>query len=181
MWKRILLLAVGLMIAALATSAAAGTGATPPRGYVPPLAGPAGSVRLTFEGLRSTGQALWSGDHFSAEALRDLLLSVEYQALAPGPHTQRLQLYLPDGALYQQVTTAIEAGGAGKPAAEAHPEQGMTPRAPGAQPGREQVVTRLPVGGTWITQYSLYGIWRVEVYLDQARTPTVQRTFVLAP
>ena len=132
-----------------------------------------------FEGLRSTGQTLWGGDHFAAKTLRDLLLRVEYQALAPGAHTQRLQLYLPDGALYQQFTTALEAGGGGKPAAEAHPAH--APRAPGAQPGTEQVVTRLPVGGTWITQYSLYGTWRVEVYLDQARTPTVQRTFVLAP
>ncbi len=43
------------------------------------------------------------------------------------------------------------------------------------------MATRLPLGGTWITQYSLYGTWRVEVYLDQARTPTVQRTLVLAP
>jgi len=179
MSKRILLLAVGLMIAALATSAAAGSGATPPRGYVPPLAGPEGAVRLTFEGLRATGETLWGGDHFSAKVLRDLLVYVEYQALAPGAHTQRLQLYLPDGALYQQFTSALEAGGAGKPAAEAPPAH--APRAPGAQAGMEQVVTRLPVGGTWITQYSLYGTWRVEVYLDQARTPTVQRTFVLAP
>ena len=177
---RVLLVAL-LFPLALATSAAAGTGATPPRGYVPPLAGPEGSVRLTFEGLRSTGQALWGGDHFSAKALRDLMFRVEYQALAPGPHTQRLQLYLPDGALYQQFTTAVEAGGAAKGPAEAHPEHALAPRAPGAHPEREKVVTRLPVGGTWITQYSLYGTWHVEVYLDQARTPTVQRTFVLAP
>ncbi|MFI5339005.1 MAG: hypothetical protein ACHQ7N_04110 [Candidatus Methylomirabilales bacterium] len=177
---RVLLVAL-LLLLALAGVAAAGGGATPPRGYVPPLAGPEGPVRLTFEGLRPTGQALVGGDHFSAKALRDLLILVEYRDLAPGPHTQRLQLYLPDGALYQQFTTAVEAGGAAQGRAEAHPEHARAPRAPGEQPGKEQVVTRLPVGGTWITQYSLYGTWHVEVYLDQARTPTVHRTLVLAP
>ncbi len=142
---------------ALTASAATGGGAITPRSYVPPLAGLEGPVRLVFEGLRPTGQALWGGDHFSASALRDLLILVKYRDLTPGPHTQLLQLYLPDGALYQQFMSAV---GPGAPA---------------------QVETRLPVGGTWITQYSLYGTWHVEVYLDQAQTPTVQRTLVLAP
>jgi len=166
MWKRILLLAVGLMIAALAGVAAAGSGASLPRGYVPPLAGPEGPVRISFEGLLPTGKALAGGAHFSAKALRDLLIRVDYRALAPGRHTQRLAFYAPDGALYQQFATAFEVG------APAH-------QAPGGPSGSTQVETRLLVGGTWITQYSLYGTWRVEVYLDQARTPVVHRDLVL--
>jgi hypothetical protein len=181
MRKRIVLLAITLMIAALATSAAAGGGATP-RAYVPPLAGPEGPVRISFEGLLHTGKALPGGAHFSAAALRDLLILVEYRDLAPGRHTQRLHLYAPDGALYQQFATEFEVEGAGPtPRAGAHPAHGPAHRDPGGPPGSEQVETRLPVGGTWITQHSLYGTWRVEVYLDQARTPTVYRNLVLSP
>ncbi len=180
MRKPRLLLGALLCPLALAGLAAAGGGVTP-RGYVPPLAGLEGPVRLAFEGLRPTGQALPGGDHFSAKALRDLLILVKYRDLTPGPHTQRLQLYAPDGALYQQFTTAVEGDGTAKGPAEAPSKQGRTPRADSGAPGSTQVATRLPVGGTWITQYSLYGTWHVEVYLDQARTPVVQRTLDLAP
>jgi hypothetical protein len=37
------------------------------------------------------------------------------------------------------------------------------------------------VGGTWITEYTLLGAWRVEVYLDGATTPVASGTFVLSP
>jgi hypothetical protein len=181
MWKRYALLVALLLPLALAGGAAAGSGASPPRGYLPPLAGPEGPVRLAFEGLLPSGQALLGGDHFSAKALRDLLVLVEYRALTPGPHTQRLLLYLPEGALYQQFTTAFESGEAAKGQAPALPASGRAPQAHHEELGMEQVTTRLPVGGTWITQYGLYGTWRVEVYLDQARTPAAQRTFVLEP
>jgi hypothetical protein len=143
--------------AALTASATSGGGAITPRGYVPPLAGTEGTVRIQFDGLLHTGKSLSGGEQFSAAALRDLLITVAYQNLALGSHTQRLQLYAPDGALYQQFSTAFAVGGS-----VTQPE------------------TRLPVGGTWITQHSLYGTWRVEVYLDQARTPAAQRNLVLS-
>jgi hypothetical protein len=181
MRKRIVLLAAVLMTVGLAAPAAAGTGATP-RGYMPPLAGPEGPVRISFEGLLHTGKALPGGGHFSAAALRDLLILVEYRDLAPGRHTQRLHLYGPDGALYQQFSTAFAVEGAGaRPRAEAPPAHGTAHRDHFGSPGIVPVETRLPVGGTWITQHSLYGTWRVEVYLDQARTPTVYRNLVLTP
>ena len=133
------------------------TGASTPRSYVPPLTEPEATVQIQFEGLLHTGKSLAGGGDFSAAALRDLLIAVAYQNLALGAHTQRLHLYAPDGALYQQFATAFVVEGS-----VARPE------------------TRLLVGGTWITQHSLYGTWRVEVYLDQARTPAAQRTLVLS-
>jgi hypothetical protein len=114
-------------------------------------------VQIQFDGLLHTGKSLLGGGNFSADAVRDLLITVAYQGLALGAHTQRLNLYAPDGALYQQFATAFVVEGS-----VARPE------------------TRLLVGGTWITQHSLYGTWRVEVYLDQARTPAAQRTLVLS-
>lgn len=41
--------------------------------------------------------------------------------------------------------------------------------------------TRLPVGGTWITEYYLYGAWRVDVYLDREELPITSEVFVLTP
>ena len=145
-------------------SAAGGRG---PSGYVPPLVEEAGPVRLQLIGLLHTGreQPGWA---FSARTIRDLLIVVEYRDLPAGPHTQRLKLFLPDGALYQQFTREF--------AADGPPERGRGRRGP----GREVVETRLPVGGTWITEHGLYGKWRFEVYLDQAPQPTASHTFTLA-
>lgn len=137
-----------------------------PRSYVPPVVEEHGRVRVSLVGLLHTGKQD-SGWRFSGQTLRDLVIVVEYRDLPAGPHTQRLKLFAPDGALYQQFTTEF--------AANDHSARGQSRRGAGWQP----VETRLPVGGTWITQYSLYGTWRVEVYLDQARTPVVHRNLVL--
>ncbi len=54
-----------------------------------------------------------------------------------------------------------------------------THREPGRARGWERVETRLPVGGTWITEHDLFGTWRVEVYLDTGRRTTTTASFVL--
>jgi len=138
-----------------------------PRSYVPPVVEEHGRVRVSLVGLLHTGKQD-SGWRFSGRTLRDLLIVVEYRDLPAGPHTQRLKLYAPDGALYQQFTTEFAAEpptrGKGHPASRWEP-----------------VEVRLPVGGTWITKYSLYGTWRVEVYLDQEQVPaTKDQSFHLA-
>jgi len=132
-------------------------------GYVPPLVEDLGRVRISLVGLLHTGKQD-AGWRFSGKTLRDLVIVVEYRNLAAGPHTQRVKLYAPDGALYQQFTTAFQATGQSRRGA-----------------GWERVETRLPVGGTWITEHSLYGPWRFEVYVDQAQVPTTKdQSFHLA-
>jgi len=133
-----------------------GSGAS---GYVPPVVDERAAVRVQLVGLLHTGKER-PGRAFSAQTLRDLLLVVEYRHLAAGAHSQRLKLFAPDGALYQQFTTEFAVG---------------TGRAPAWLP----VETRLPVGGTWITEHSLYGTWRLEVYLDAASQPTESHPFSL--
>ena len=178
MCKRILLTAavIGVLLAALPAEAAQGGPGRAPAtrgpgsgtsGYVPPVIHEEGPLRVHFIGLLHTGKQD-PGREFSARTLRDLLILVEYRSLSAGPHTQRLKLFLPDGALYQQFTTEFETP----------PEdgaRGQSRRGAGWQP----VETRLPVGGTWITEHALYGPWRLEVYLDAASHPTVIRTFTL--
>ena len=115
---------------------------------MPPLAGPEGPVRISFEGLLHTGKSLPGGGHFSAATLQDLLILVEYRDLAPGHHTQRVHLYGPDGALYQQFSTAFAVEGAGaRPRAEAPPAHGPAHWSRVGAPPLRQVATRLPVGG----------------------------------
>jgi hypothetical protein len=134
-------------------------------GYVPPVIHEERAVRVHLVGLLHTGKED-PGRQFSARNVRDLLIAVEYRDLTPGRHTQRLKLFAPDGALYQQLTTAV---------ATNPPARGKGLRGP----GWERVTTRLPVGGTWITEHGLYGTWRLEVYMDTGRDAATTTTFVL--
>jgi hypothetical protein len=41
--------------------------------------------------------------------------------------------------------------------------------------------TLVPVGGTWITEHSLFGDWRVDVFVDRETTPAATQRFTLIP
>jgi hypothetical protein len=122
--------------------------------------GPAGSSAGTQAGLSTTltltghlhNGSSQQGDQFSTTSLRDLLISTTYSNVS-GTHKQRLELYAPDGSLYQKLSGAV---------------------APSTQ-------ALIPVGGTWITEHSLFGDWRVDVYVDRETTPITSRAFTLLP
>lgn len=115
----------------------------------PAPGGVAAEVVLT--GLHHDG-ARRRGTQFSSATLRDLLVEVAYQNLSGAPQ-QRIELYAPDGSLYQRTSG---------PAAAA-------------------TQTRFPVGGTWITAHALLGSWTVKVFVDGQPTPAGSATFVLTP
>jgi hypothetical protein len=110
------------------------------------------SVRVTFTGVQRDG-TLASGYRFGVAALSDLLIVIQWPGL--GPRTQRLELFTPDGALYQRITAPVPASG--------------------------RVETRLPVSGTWITQQSLYGTWCVGLYADDVLHAVGRTQFTLQP
>lgn len=110
------------------------------------------SAALQFVGVNHDGR-LTGGAEFLAGLTRYLRIIVGWQALS-GAHSQRLDLFSPDGSFYQRFSTDFTS----------------TP-----------VETRLLVGGTWITEYSLFGAWRVEVYLDRDTMPITTGVFVLTP
>lgn len=95
------------------------------------------------------------GAHVAAET-RDLRVTVEWKHLDDSHH-QRLELYAPDGSLYQRFVTTFVADGR-----------------------TTSVETILPVAGTSITAAGLYGGWCAEVFLDDDDTPVVARPFELA-
>ena len=94
------------------------------------------------------------GTQFSGGTVRDLKILVAWQNLS-GSHSQRLDLFAPDGSLYQRLSGQFSGSGT--------------------------VQALLPVGGAWITPHSLYGAWGVEVFLDTARSPITNGAFVLNP
>jgi hypothetical protein len=121
-----------------------------------PAAGAEGTQNALGASLTITGHlhggGSVQGDQFSTTSLRDLLIAMSYSNVTR-PHRQRLEFYAPDGSLYQKLTGAV---------------------APSTQ-------TLIPVGGTWITEHSLFGGWRVDVYVDRETTPIVSHPFTLTP
>ena len=107
------------------------------------------AARVQLVGVNREGQE-HRGAHFSAQRLRDVIVVVRWRTLV-GSHTQRLELIAPDGSVYQTFRASAEA----------------------------TVETHVPVAGSWITDYSLYGAWRVHVYLDENATPEASESFVL--
>jgi hypothetical protein len=119
-------------------------------------AGGAGTQKGLRAALMVTGHlhdgSSRQGAEFTTTSLRDLLISMTYSNVTD-THRQRVELYAPDGSLYQKLSGVV---------------------APSTQ-------TLVPVGGTWITQHSLFGAWRVDVYVDRETTPIVSEAFTLTP
>jgi hypothetical protein len=139
-------------------AAAPGTGARnegrpAPAGAVP--AGPrarSAAPTIDFVGVKDDGKRV---NGFDFGHLNDLFILVTWN-LAGGPNTQRVELFAPDGALYQRFSREFTS-----------PTTSTTTE------------TWVPVSGSWITQHSLFGTWRVEVYLDNGTTPVATSGFVL--
>jgi hypothetical protein len=151
-------------IATVTAAAGASTGGTVAGGGLESGVGQAGgpggahagtqnglSAGLTLTGHLHNGSSQ-QGEQFSTTSLRDLLISMTYSNVS-GSHRQRLELYAPDGSMYQRLSGAV---------------------APSTQ-------TLIPVGGTWITEHSLFGDWRVDVYVDRETTPIASQAFTLLP
>ena len=110
------------------------------------------SATLQLIGVNQDGSST-GGTDFSSGLLRYLRILVGWQNLS-GTHTQRLRLFSPDGSFYQGFSTGV---------------------------GSSPTETRLLVSGTWITEFSLFGAWRVEVFLDGQQMPITSGVFVLTP
>jgi hypothetical protein len=153
--RRILaLLAVGLVVALAAPSPAP---AEPdcaqqhrrvrlPEGFA--------AARLSFTGVARNGRAR-VGAQFETADLREMRIVADWTEIEGG-HLQRLELYSPDGSLYQRFTGTFS--GTGRPVS---------------------VSTRLMVTGTSIVDSGLYGEWCAELFLDDEDAPIARRGFEL--
>jgi hypothetical protein len=138
-------------------------------------------------------------DTFPIADLRDLFVFVAWPGVR-GQHVQTVEFLLPDGSLYSSKKTRFAIGGTvviGAVAAEFKSEVAPTPPASHLMAdankvhaegiptllmksrGDSAVLTVLPVGGTYITQRSLSGTWRVRVLLDDRLA--IESEFTLVP
>jgi hypothetical protein len=113
------------------------------------------SAQVDFVGILLNGQQRES-DTFSGAEIDDLKILVEWKSLSQN-HAQRLDLIAPDGSLYQSFPRLVTVADNGTP-----------------------VETRVPVNGTWITRYGLYGGWCVELFLDGEDAPVSGTRLVIA-
>src|SRR4029077_19169927 len=113
---------------ALAFLLAACQGATFANGGRPPPAPTDATISFCDDGAESCAPAT----SFSVNSLRDLVVSVNWENLSAGTHTQLLEISMPSGGLYQAGQTSFLVGDASQ---------------------STLTTTRtLPVAGTWISQ-----------------------------
>jgi hypothetical protein len=139
-WSTALLGCAALCLAAgfsaCQTGMTSGNGGNPP----PPVTGATVSFCDDGDG------ACTAATSFSVASLRDLVISVNWENLSAGNHTQMLEVLQPGGGLYQASQSSFLAGGAS--------QSSLT-------------MTRMvPVAGTWISQRRMTGEWSVRVSLD---------------
>ena len=111
-------------------------------------------ARVTFMGVLTSGHS-WTGESFPGDGLRELRLVVGWTELTK-VHHQRVEVFSPDGELYQRFADTFTATGR-----------------------TVSVATRLPVAGSSITDAGLYGEWCAEVFLDDEDAPIARRRFFL--
>ena len=95
---------------------------------------------------------------FDVTEIRDLWIFVAWKNLPAGVHRQDLRFALRRGEHYQTLTTLFST--------VALPGLPPNVQIPKQSQGDPTVFAVLPVGGTWITQHTLTGMWEVEVLLD---------------
>lgn len=111
-------------------------------------------ARLSFSSVLKNGRTR-VGEHFTLSELRELRVIVNWSQAENG-HLQRVDLYAPDGTLYQRFAGTFT--GERRPVA---------------------IVTRVPVAGSSIVDSSLLGEWCAEVFLDDEDAPIARRRFDL--
>jgi hypothetical protein len=139
-WSTALLGCAALCMAAgfsaCQTGMTSGNGGNPP----PPVTGATVSFCDDADG------ACTAATSFSVASLRDLVISVNWENLSAGNHTQMLEVLQPGGGLYQASQSSFLVGGAS--------QSSLT------------MTRSVPVAGTWISQRRMTGEWRVRVSLD---------------
>lgn len=144
------LTAIAFMLAqAVPGRVAADTGAVTAPAAVKPVA----TIKLI--GVTHWGSETNLATEYPLRRLRNLKIVVWWTVR--GAHTQRIHLRAPDGSLYQRLVRPFDT------ATSVVTNYG-TP-----------VEVVLPVGGTWMTEYSLVGDWQIQVYLDDSRKPAATR------
>ncbi len=121
----------------------------------------------------------------SARRSPDAEFNILFPDAFTGEHLLRLELRTPRGHLYKRQTVPITDDPQAKPArrVRGYPRPvavHMLQPDPRAGSNGRVVKVRLPIAGTSITTSSLYGRWRIEVFVDGARQGCAAAEFTVA-
>ena len=108
---------------------------------------------------------------FALTAVPDLYVCVVWKGLS-GKYAEQLTFVLPDGNVYQTMTVpfmTIDMPATADPTIQVAGRTLVAKRAGWGANGATLVTAALPVSGTYITQYTLAGLWTVQVALDGHR------------
>ena len=131
--------------------------------------------------LPQSGQRNFFGDEeFSIAAIRDIFIQTHWTQIQ-GEHIQRIHIYSPDGNIFQKRVVPFSI--TEKLKRQRRKVSGITnmvdvQKAKQTKDG-QAVVVHFPVSGTWVSQHSMLGTWRVDAFLNQESRPSVSGTFTL--
>jgi hypothetical protein len=108
---------------------------------------------LVFSDVKVLGQVPANKASFPIASTVDVHIAVDYTNLS-GAHSQSVRVFAPDGSFYQKYDRQLCLSGK------------CTGDKPEVIGSVSQYWESLPVAGTYITQYSLSGSWRVDLYVD---------------
>ena len=136
---------------------------------------------LSGESFPQQGQRNYFGEEeFSLAATRDIFIQTQWKQLQ-GEHIQRVHIYSPDGNLFQKrvVPFAITENLKRKRLKVSGITNMIDVQKARPMKDGQAVVVQFPISGTWVSQHSMLGTWRVEAFLDQESSPIGTGTFTL--
>ena len=166
-WSKPFSALAGLLSSSGGTSSAPATDPTPSTPSAPrtPHSGQVTAVRFGT----SEDTVCHSDDRrFRFQDVSNLYVCVVWEGLS-GKHAEQVTFVSPDGHVYQTVTVpfmTVDTPATVDPLIEVEGRQLEAKRAGWGAKGVTLVTAALPVSGTFITQYSLVGLWTVQVALD---------------
>src|SRR6266850_2006708 len=138
------------------------------KGAAPAAPSKGGRLKDVFFGTNE-GSACQPGERqFGLNDVPDLYVCVVLGGLT-GKHVAQVTFLLPDGHVYQTMTApfmTIDTPATTDPMVEVEGRRLEAKRAGWGANGDVMVTLPLPVAGTFITQYSLAGLWTVRVAVD---------------
>ncbi len=122
----------------------------------------------------------YGDEEFSLAETRDLSIVTCWKKLQ-GDHLQTMHIYGPDGHLFQKrvVPFSTESQRRTRRRKMRGIENAVDVRHARPRKGRQEVTVNFPITGTWVSQHQMVGTWRVEVYHNEAKTPSATGSFTL--
>ena len=120
---------------------------------------------------------------FSVQSVRELFIHSVWSNLT-GEHSEIRKFYSPSGELYYQKLTPFSTDLEAPVPFERSvgiPHARTVQATPLDANGHVVVADHLSVAGTWISDRAMTGIWSVEIYLDDATSPSVRSDLELVP